>query len=196
MDNNSRTTTDELTEIRNLMERSSICISLSGLGGILVGVCALVGVGAGCLLPDLSGNTVAFLILAGGVFLSALLCIIFFSYRRSKRMKTKLWNSPTKRMVLHLAIPFVAGSFIVVKLLQLDLFELLPATALIVYGIAVFSASHYSTDESRWLSYGEMILGCVAIYFPALGWFLWATGFGIFHIIFGIIMWNRHEKNN
>jgi Na+/H+ antiporter NhaC len=196
MNDNSRTTTEELTEIRNLMERSSMCVSLSGLGGILVGVCALTGVVVGSLLPDLHENTAAFLTLASGVFLAALLCIVFFSYRRSRQMKTKLWNSPTKRMTLHLAIPFIAGSFIVLKLLQLDLFELLPATSLIVYGVAIFSASHYSTDESRWLSYGEMILGCVAICFPAFGWLLWAAGFGILHIMFGIIMWNRHEKKN
>ncbi|MDR1524728.1 MAG: hypothetical protein LBS79_05660 [Tannerella sp.] len=196
MNDNRKTTTEELTEIRSLMERSSMCVSLSGLGGVLVGVCALAGVAAGSLLPDLGENTAMFLTLAGSVFLSALLCIVFFSYRRSRQMKTKLWNSPTKRMTLHLAVPLIAGSFIVLKLLQLDLFELLPATSLIVYGVAIFSASHYCTNESRWLAYGEMILGCVAICFPALGWLFWTTGFGILHIMFGVIMWNRHEKNN
>ncbi|MDR2388828.1 MAG: hypothetical protein LBD89_03460 [Tannerellaceae bacterium] len=190
------TTMHEIAEIRSLMERSSICVSLSGLGGILVGVCALVGIGLGYLfLPESGGNTLVFRALAAGVFLSALFCITFFSFLRSRQTKIKLWNTPTKRLVMHLATPFVAGSLIVLKLLELDHFELVPAASLIVYGIAVFSASHYSTGETRWLACGEILLGCVALYLPAGGWLLWAMGFGIFHIVFGAVMWNKHERN-
>ncbi|MDR1555998.1 MAG: hypothetical protein LBS88_03050 [Tannerellaceae bacterium] len=195
MSNNNKTKTDELTEIRDLMERSSICISLSGLGGIFAGICVLAGVAAGSLLsPGLTGDTLALLGWGGGIFLSSLLCIICFSYRRSKAMKTKLWNSPTRRLVVHLAVPFTAGAWIVLKLLLLGLFDLVPATSLIVYGIAVFSAGHYSPGESRRLAYGEMLLGAVALVFPTLGWLCWVVGFGILHILFGGIMWNKHER--
>jgi hypothetical protein len=195
MEKENKTTIKEIAEIRSLMERSSICVSLSGLGGILVGACALAGIGGGyLLLPGSRGNTLVFWLLAGGVFLSALFCITFFSYLRSRQTKTRLWNTPTRRLAVHLAVPFIAGSLIVLKLLQLNLFDLVPAASLIVYGIAVFSAGHYSTGETRWLAYGEIILGCIALYIPVLGWPCWAAGFGVFHILFGIAMWNRHEK--
>jgi hypothetical protein len=194
MNDNNKSTVKEIEAIRALMERSSICVSLSGLGGVLVGVCALAGVAAGCVwLPESIGNTSVFLTLAGGVFLSALLCITFFSYRRSRQMQTELWNSPTRRMVKHLAVPFAAGSFLVLKLMQSD-FDLVPAASLMVYGIALFSASHYSTGEVRRLAYGEMILGCAGLCFPAIGWICWAAGFGLLHILFGGIMWNKYER--
>ncbi|MDR2809173.1 MAG: hypothetical protein LBB84_01280 [Tannerellaceae bacterium] len=196
MNENKKTGIDEINEIRSLMERSSICVSLSGLGGILVGVCALAGIGAGyVLMPESTGNTVIFRALAGGTFLAALLCITYFSYRRSRKMKTKLWNGSTRRMVGYLALPFMAGSLIVLKLLELDLFPLVPAVSLLVYGIALFSASHYSTGEIRWLAYGEIILGCVALYLSAFGWLFWAIGFGLLHILFGAVMWNKYERN-
>jgi hypothetical protein len=63
-----------------------------------------------------------------------------------------------------------------------------------IYGIAIFCGSYYSTDESRYLAIAEMILGCVNIWLPAYGLLFWATGFGVLHIIYGIVMWIKYER--
>ena len=96
----------ELDVIHKLMERSSTCIGLSGLGGILAGVLALIGASfAYCWLRDFGENAYAgevlqkkILLLVTAIFVGAFLCVLFFSYRRSKKIQTPFWNSTTRRI--------------------------------------------------------------------------------------------------
>jgi hypothetical protein len=192
----------ELDAIRKLMERSSTCAGLSGLGGILAGVLALVGASlAYYWLRDFEENTYAIealqkkiLLLAAAVFVGALLCVLFFSYRRSKKIQTPFWNGATRRLIINIAVPFIAGSFIILWVLNNQFYFLLPPVSLIIYGVAIFCGSYYTTDESRYLAFAEMFLGCVNIWLPAYGLLFWATGFGVLHIIYGIVMWVKYER--
>jgi hypothetical protein len=196
------TTSMDIEIIRKLMERSSLFLILSGLGSISVGIFALLGVGyAHYLLQDFTANPYAvgilkskLLWLGAGTFACALLSVVVFSFIRSKKLQIPFWSSVTRRLIINIAIPFIAGSFIVLRLLMVGSFSLIAPVSLIVYGIAIFCGSQYSTDESRYLAVAEMLLGGIAIWFLDYSLWFWATGFGIFHILFGLVLWFKYER--
>jgi hypothetical protein len=195
------TNKEELEEILKIMRRSSTCLSLSGLGSILVGVVALASASAAyywlCIAHEVAALPQKILCLAAATFIIAFLCLLFFSYRRSKKLQLAFWNKPTRQLALSIAIPFVAGSFIVLWALYNQFYFLLLPLSLIIYGIAIFCGSRYSTDESRYLAVSEMFLGCFALWLPpdyAYSLLIWAVGFGVLHIIYGAVIWRKYEK--
>jgi uncharacterized membrane protein YjjP (DUF1212 family) len=197
-------TNKDLERIIEIMERSSICLSLSGLGGISAGIVALISASWAyyyllfCNTHDVTALQQKLLLWAAVTFIVAFLSMLFFSYRRSKKMKLPFWNKPTRRLILSFAIPFIAGSFIILWVLNKPQYHfLLSPVSLIVYGIAMFCGSHYSTKETSYLAVSEMFLGCLTLWLPAnYGLFMWAIGFGVLHIIYGAVVWSRYERKN
>ena len=68
-----------------------------------------------------------------------------------------------------------------------------PAT-LIFYGLALVNASKFTFEEIRSLGIVQIILGLLASYFIEYGLLFWALGFGIMHIVYGIVMHLKYEK--
>ena len=62
------------------------------------------------------------------------------------------------------------------------------------YGIAVLNASKYTLPETAYLGYAEILLGIMSLFFIGNGLYFWAVGFGLFHIIYGLIMWRKYES--
>jgi len=65
---------------------------------------------------------------------------------------------------------------------------MLPATTLIFYGLATFSASKYSIPEIGQLGIKSLLLGLLALIFPAYALLWWLLGFGALHIIYGLYL--------
>jgi hypothetical protein len=65
---------------------------------------------------------------------------------------------------------------------------------LLFYGLALLNASKYTLEEIRWLGLTEIGLGLVAVLFPGYGLIFFALGFGLSHIIYGLLMYNRYER--
>jgi uncharacterized membrane protein HdeD (DUF308 family) len=65
---------------------------------------------------------------------------------------------------------------------------------LLFYGLALINGSKYTLDEVRYLGLLEIVLGCINLFLPGYGLYFWATGFGILHIVYGILMWNKYER--
>jgi hypothetical protein len=63
---------------------------------------------------------------------------------------------------------------------------------LIFYGLALVNASKYTLSEVRSLGIIEIVIGLFAMHFIGYGLLLWAVGFGVMHIIYGIIMHIRY----
>ena len=68
-----------------------------------------------------------------------------------------------------------------------------PAT-LIFYGLGLINASKYTYSEVEILGYIELVLGIVASYFMGMGLLFWMIGFGICHIVFGVIMYFIYDR--
>ena len=202
----------QLSEIRNLMERSSRFISLSGLSGVSAGIVALVGalvayvylgqnepyfkMGAYTLVPSAPlGHSIWFLLVdAGVVLLLALLSGIYFTSRKASKEGLKAWDHTARRMIINLLIPLMTGGLFCLILLHQRLFLLLVPATLIFYGLALLNASKYTYHEIRVLGLTEIFLGLLAGWLSGYGLLFWAIGFGVMHIFYGMMMYFRHES--
>jgi uncharacterized membrane protein HdeD (DUF308 family) len=65
---------------------------------------------------------------------------------------------------------------------------------LVFYGLALIQASSNTYDEIRYLGFCEIILGLICALMPGYGLQFWALGFGVLHIVYGAIMYNKYDK--
>ena len=202
---------EQIKEIRNIMERSSRFISLSGLAGVFAGFFAMAGAGAFYIfinrnlnygysdlakeIPiDISLSFGRFCILdAGAVVLLSLLFAVFFTTRNAKSKGQRIWDATGRRLLVNLAIPLVAGGIYCLILLKYGWFGMIAPTTLIFYGLGLVNASKYTVDEIRWLGYTEIVLGLIGCFFIGYGITVWMIGFGVLHIVYGLMMYARYE---
>jgi hypothetical protein len=194
----------DLSEIKDLMNKSSRFISLSGLSGILAGTYALIGAAiAYWLVTQYSYGT---LILDGEIFRLVLLDLfivaflsiitgIFLTTRKAKKHGEKMWDATSRRLVINFLIPLVAGGLYILIILNNGKYGQTGGLMLIFYGLALVNASKYSIGDIRYLGYIEIILGLIATLFPGFGFWLWVLGFGVMHIIYGTWMHFKYDSN-
>jgi hypothetical protein len=209
MENNSTNPQKDLQTIREIMERSSKFLSLSGLSGVFAGICALIGA-AFAWIFILAGNPFSFddylhnpsaaasryylgvdAIIVLGV---AVLGAIYFSRRRTKKAGLHFWTNSSRRLLVHLLIPFVAGGIFTLILIFQNNLELIPSVMLIFYGLSLVNAGKFTLGEIHYLGLMEIGLGLLAGIFIDFGLLFWTLGFGIMHVIYGTMMYYRHEK--
>ncbi len=80
-------------------------------------------------------------------------------------------------------------------LINNKIFDFVAPGCLVFYGLGVLNASKYTLPETRYLAYGEILLGLINLFFPGEGLYFWAAGFGLLHIVYGIFMWWKYEMN-
>ncbi len=204
----------DISHIRNMMERSSKFISLSGLSGVIIGVAALAGAAmAKYKLSDeyTSGevqtiwnsyflqnlNNYSFYILdAVIVFIVAIGAGIIPTVARAKKQKQDIFTPVAFRMFYNLFIPVLVGGVFCLILINYSLFALIAPSMLIFYGLALINASYYTIDDIRYLGYIEIVLGLVNGFYASQGLFFWAFGFGVMHIIYGLYLYYKYERSN
>jgi len=200
----------DLSSIRNMMERSSKFISLSGLSGILAGVYALIGAGVAYYLtgrPTPAGlvegilsiiQNIKYLIEIGFIVLVASIATGFIlTYRKAKRKGQSIWGKASRALLFNMSIPILAGGALVIILLyQGGNLGLLLPTTLIFYGLALVNASNFTFTDVKYLGICEIILGLIGACIPGYGLILWAIGFGLLHIIYGSVMYLKYDRES
>lgn len=197
----------DLQDIKEMMNKSSKFISLSGLSGISAGIVAIIGAYLayqtiytgqdyfGYRQANFSnGKAFQLLLISVGTVLAAVGLGIFFTTQKAKRNAQKIWDLQTKRLLINLFIPLITGGILCVMLLFKGFTGILAPLTLIFYGLALVNASKYTLNEVRSLGILEIILGLIGIQFIGYGLLLWTIGFGVLHIIYGLIMYLRKEK--
>jgi hypothetical protein len=202
---------DTLQDIKRIMERSSRFISLSGLSGVAAGVCALTGVyfaynwiyeyyvrynSNGFTGIDFQKLKMNLLVLAAAVLAAALGSAFYFTWRRAKHNHLPVWDLTSKRLVINMLVPLIAGGLFILAMLQQEEWRYAAPASLIFYGLALINASKYTLTDVRYLGYGELVLGLVNTQFIGIGLYFWAAGFGVLHIIYGFIMWWKYERSS
>jgi hypothetical protein len=192
----------DISEIKNLMNKSSRFISLSGLSGILAGIYALVGAALtyylvtnysdGTLLLDGWVSKTVMLILFMIAFLSVITGV-FLTTRKAKKNGEKIWDSSSRRLLINFLIPLVVGGLYCLIILSQGKYGQTGGLMLIFYGLALVNASKYSIGDIQYLGFIEIILGLIAAFYPGLGFWLWVLGFGIMHIVYGTWMHFKYD---
>jgi hypothetical protein len=62
------------------------------------------------------------------------------------------------------------------------------------YGLALVNTSKYTYTDIRYLGMIEIFIGLLATLWIGYGLLFWAIGFGILHIIYGIVMYFKYER--
>jgi len=114
---------EDLQHIRSMMERSSRFISLSGISGIIAGIVALIAafIAYELIINDggdyfenkhinLSGSLInKLMVICLVTLIVAIFFGIYFTIQKSKRNKLTIWNSLSKKLLMSLLIPLIAG---------------------------------------------------------------------------------------
>ncbi len=204
---------EAILQMRDMMERSSKFLSLSGLAGIIVGCLAMVGVAFAywiLSMPLHEINYLQFIESKNENFLSkqiqwlmldailvlflALITGSFLAIRNAKRKGLSIWDATTKRLIYNMFIPLFVGMFLIIAFMLKGQIQFVLPIMLIFYGLALFNASKYAIDEINFLGVLEIGLGIIAIFWVELGLLIWLLGFGILHIMYGSVIYFKYEK--
>jgi hypothetical protein len=199
----------DITEMRSMMERSSKFLSLSGLSAIILGVYALAGAFIAYRFFSFNPDQIAYgntasgsvpadflrvIFLAMGILVLALATVVFFSYKKARKSGEKAWNPTARRLIVNMAVPLVAGGILILILVAKGLFGLMAPCSLIFYGLAMYNSGKFTYEEVRSLGLIEIGLGLAGCYFTEHGLLLWAIGFGVMNIAYGIYLYYKYER--
>ncbi|MDP5092004.1 MAG: hypothetical protein NWQ17_01755 [Polaribacter sp.] len=193
----------DISEIKNLMNKSSKFISLNGLSGILAGIYALIGAGYAFWLVNQSGND--YLILDGEIFRLVILDLLIVGFlsigtaillttQKAKKNNQRIWDPLTKRLLTSFIIPLLAGGIYIIIILNQQKYGQTGALMLLFYGLALLNASKYTLGDIKYLGYSEIILGLISAIYPGYGFWFWVIGFGFMHIIYGSVMYYKYDR--
>ena len=188
---------EDIKAIREMMEKSSKFTSINGLSLVLAGLFAI---GGGWYANSLLSGRCETGTLALSLFVTALVIlalavgtITLFSYRKAIKNRQPLFNSVTRRAAYNLLVPlFVGGLFSLLLLWRGDV-AIVASSTLIFYGLALINASKFTFSEIHILGIFQVVVGLLAAVFLYHGILFWVIGFGIFHIIFGIILFVKYD---
>ena len=199
---------NDLSEIKNLMNKSSRFLSLSGLSGVLAGVYALIGAWFAYKTIDFDTTTlgeyrniiitedavIRLIVIAALVLILSIITAIFLSVDKAKKTDEKIWNTASKRLLLNFMIPLATGGFFIIFLIEKNMFGLIAPLNLIFYGLACVNASKYTLGDVRYLGLTIIGLGLLSTWFLGYGILFWALGFGVCHILYGAIMYFKYDR--
>ena len=189
---------ESVNEIKELMEKSSRFVSLSGFTAIIAGIYALAGACtvAHVLTPDtrLIVALQTSIVVAALVFVASAITAIILSYYKSKRISQKFFSRLTYRALWHFVLPLFAGGVLCLSMLWNGYYGILSSAMLVFYGLAQVNVSKYSYASLAWLGYAFILLGIVDSIVGGHSLLFWSIGFGGFHIIYGILFYICIEK--
>jgi hypothetical protein len=202
----------DISDIKNMMNKSSQFISLSGLAGVMAGVYALIGAYIAHELIqnnnnsyDNYSNTDAIITLESTTFkliiLTAFVVLLLsiataslLTFNKAKREGETVWNAASKRLLANFMIPLVTGGIFGLLLLRNGNYGLIAPVTLIFYGLSCVNASKYTLRDVRYLGITIIILGLIATELSGYALEFWALGFGVCHIIYGSMMYFKYDR--
>ncbi|MCA1801479.1 MAG: hypothetical protein LC662_03360 [Rhodothermaceae bacterium] len=199
----------DIAEIRSMMERSSKFLSLSGWAGIMAGMYALAGAGIAYTVFNFNPDAIDYSAIDPGsatsalpkvmltgllVLILALVTAIVLSRKKAEQWGENIWNATSRRLLASMAVPLAAGGLFILIIISKGLLGLIAPLTLLFYGLALYNASKFTIDEVKFLGMVQIGLGLAATWFIEYGLLLWAIGFGVVHIVYGMYMYFRYER--
>ena len=212
--NNGKEPAQALEEIKQMMDRGSRFVSLSGWSGIAAGICALIAAWVADKKLDQYGinkidysksgytNNGDFLqfqrdlvILAVITFIAAFSLAFLFTWLRSRKTGVPVWGFTARKVIINVAVPMIVGALFIWRITDLGVYDLVAPACLLFYGLALINGSKYTVSEVRYLGYLQVLLGITSLWVTGYDLYFWAAGFGALHILYGVMMWNKYERN-
>ncbi|MBT3200056.1 MAG: hypothetical protein HN350_09080 [Phycisphaerales bacterium] len=203
---------ENLTVIRQLMERPIRYSTMSGVSGILAGLAALGGVAADYWVSNnLSPKNAmwATVVIWASVFLTAFTCSVVLTHIRERKQGMPFWSPVKRRILITILPPFAAGGGLSLAIVNTwflndipQQWGLIPPIWMLFYGVTLCQIGTFSISELRVMGVAFILAGLLTacnyqyeIPGTELGtaaYLALAITFGGFHIVYGIIVWIRH----
>jgi len=180
---------DNLRVIRQAMERSSTFTAVPGAGGAVMGLVAIGGALVGSVQPSADRWLAVWLAVAA---LAAAVGLLTMA-RKARSAGSTLTSANAQRFAVGLAAPFAAGAAMTFALWATQVYSVMPATWLLLYGAGALTGGAFSVPAVRAMGALFMLLGLAAIFTPPDWGNVWlGAGFGGRHIGFGIYIARHH----
>ena len=139
---------ESVNEIKELMEKSSKFISVSGLAAILAGIYALAGAYIATLVITPETYLIVTLefmaIIALSVLAAAAVTAGILSYCKSKKTGQSFFSRLTYRALWNFSLPMLTGGALCISLLLHGYYDILSSVMLLFYGLTLVNVSKFT----------------------------------------------------
>jgi hypothetical protein len=175
--------------IRSTMERAGAFTAVPGLGGAFMGATALA---AAWMARQQSGKaewlSVWMIEMVIAVAIGALAMV-----HKARKIGVPLIAEPGRKFAMSFAPAVFAGALLTPVLYEAGLLQVLAASWLLLYGVAVIAAGAFSVRIVPAMGAAFIAMGAVALQTPMeLRDLPLAAGFGGLHIVFGFWIYRRY----
>ena len=180
---------DNLRFIRETMERASSFTAVPGWGGVVMGVSAI----GAAYVASQQASTKAWLLTW---MVEALLAFVIGGWamdRKARAAELPLLSGPGRKFALGLAPPMFAGVILTIVLFRMVGLDLVPGMWLLLYGTGIVTGGMFSVRIVPIMGLCFMLIGVVALVLsPSWNNVVMGFGFGVLHIVFGVIIARKH----
>ena len=183
--------------IKEIVESSNCYTNLSGLAGILCGILAFIG----CIISYYllgSFNLTASLIQSKLLMLGVLWLIVFtgalsvqigFTVRKAHKIGVQPWTKLSHQIIFALLPGLLAGAVLTLYLVKYNQSVFIPGVWILLYGVGIAASGMFSIIAVRLLGWAFILTSILPLFvYPECGLIFMALTFGIYHIIYGLII--------
>jgi hypothetical protein len=181
---------DDLRFIRRTIENAGSFTAVPGWGQVAIGLTAFVAAGTARVFPQFSREWLSLWLIEATL---AFAIASWAMWRKARRASTPLFTGPGRKFAFSFVPPLAAGALLTPALFIAGRPELLPGMWLLLYGVGIVTGGAFSVSIVPVMGTAFMTLGAVALVAPASwGNWLMAAGFGMLHMVFGVMIARRH----
>jgi hypothetical protein len=180
---------DNLTFIRQAMERAGSFTAVSGVGIVAIGALGLI---AG-FLASRQATPQAWLAVWVAAAAAAVVIELSLTVRKAKALGLPIDSGPGRKFALAFTPTLLAGAILTIALTPSAPRDLLVGAWLLLYGAGVTAGGALSVPAVPVMGASFMAAGVVALTLPATAanWMMMA-GFGVLHLVFGSYIARRY----
>lgn len=180
---------DNLTFIRQAMERAGSFTAVSGTGIVIIGVIAVI---AG-LIADRQAAVNAWFAVWIAAAVAAVVIELTLTARKARALGLPIDSGPGRKFALAFTPTLVAGAIMTAAVTTAAPRDLLVGMWLLLYGAGVTAGGALSVPVVPVMGASFMAAGGIALLLPAsqANWMM-VAGFGLLHIVFGFFIARRY----
>lgn len=180
---------ENLRFIRETMERAGSFTAVPGRAGIGMGITALAAAVVAMRAPS-SGAWLAVWLLEG---LIAIGIGAAGMWHKARKAGFSLLSGPGRKFASSFLPPLLVGALLTLVLYRAGNLQPIGGIWLLLYGTGIVAGGAFSVRVVPVMGFCFLLLGTVAEFAPAV-WVnsLLAAGFGVLHIVFGVIIARRY----
>ena len=186
---------ESVNEIKELMEKSSRFVSLSGMTAVMAGTYSLVGAYVVARVFKSEASLTEMILVASLVLIASVITACILSCYKARKTGQKIFSKLTYRTLWNFSLPLLVGGLFCIALLLHENYGVISSVMLLFYGLSLVNVSKFTYSNVAWLGYWFLLLGVVDCFFEGYALMFWTIGFGGLHILYGILFYLQYERS-